>query len=188
MRGVVDAINRQALRGTLFGLEAAARPPRIDVLWRDQVAATCTPQPPQSTRSAFTVDLPQIEGFTPLAAATALRVRVVPADGGAPQDLPVADTLATLFGWRLGPSPPTGRIAYLFLCANAPQVLGRALTLLRHAADGLFAHVDTKINQAPFEAAAAGSGARFVTERIDVQWGTFSMIEVSSRLGKLLSR
>jgi hypothetical protein len=178
MRGVVEHIDRKQLRGRLTAGEAPARPATIEVLWQGSVVAEGEVAKP----GAFAIDLPPIEGFAPRAAASALRVRAAPTDGSAPQELPVADALALQLGWRAPAAMPEGRIAYLVLCARAPAIFGRTVRALRDARDAVFAHVDSKIAQQPFEEAAAGCGVHFVAERIDVTWGTFRMIEAELAL------
>lgn len=177
MRGVVEHIDRKQLRGHCIDPDAPSRPVTIEVLWQGDVVAVGEAAQP----GPFAIDLPPIEGFAPRAAASGLRVRALQA-GGAPQDLPVAEGLAAQLGWRTPAAMPEGRIAYLVLCARAPEIFGRAVRALHDARDGIFAHVDSKIAQQPFEEAAAGCGVHFVMERIDVTWGTFRMIEAELAL------
>lgn len=185
MRGVVEQIDRKQLRGHCIDLAAPAQPPAIEVLWQGSPVATGSATAPRGGHDQampFTVELAPLDGFTPGAAAAALRVRALPAAGGAPVDLPAAQALAEQLGWQAPMAAPAGRIAYLFLCARAPQVFGRAVRALQHPGDAIFAHVDRKIAAAPFEDAAAGSAVHFLAERVEVTWGTFSMIEAELAL------
>ena len=183
MRGVVEQIERKQVRGQCSDPAAPAAPPTIEVLWQGRVVASsrATPGGGRGQPMPFAVELPPIEGFTPAAAAGAFGLRALPGSGGAAVALSVADGLAVQLGWRAPPAP-AGRIAYLVLCARAPQVFGRAVRALQHPGDAIFAHVDRKIAAAPFEDAAAGSAVHFLAERVEVTWGTFSMIEAELAL------
>lgn len=190
MHGVIEAIDRRHLKGCAIDTVSGGRPVELKVLWKETVvASTLSPPPDQAPTPRhragfhpFEIALPMIADLTPRAAAACLRVQARPVAGGTAQVLPVSRVLAKKLGWCLPGNMPPGRIAYLFLCATAPLILGRALRVLRHAGDAFFVHVDRKVPQAPFQAEAEGSGAQFLTDRVDVKWGTFSMIEAEFAL------
>lgn len=86
-------------------------------------------------------------------------------------------------------SPPNGeRDLQMALCAlilahHRPALLARLVTRLHQGGIDCYIHIDAKQDDAPFRA-AVGSRARFVTPRVPIYWGGFSMIEAVFHLAE----
>jgi hypothetical protein len=79
------------------------------------------------------------------------------------------------------PSPTPPRIAVLIGGHANPLVFGRLTGALRHEGIGLFAHLDARVDLAPFRA-AAGAPVHFLEDRLVNLWGAWSQVEVMLRL------
>lgn len=69
------------------------------------------------------------------------------------------------------------QIAYIYLCHNNPELLGRVANVLKYKKDIIFVHVDRKVDIKPFvEACAECQNVYFVPNRIDNYWGGFNSV------------
>ena len=69
------------------------------------------------------------------------------------------------------------RIAYIYLCHNNPELLGRAAKALKYKDDAIFVHVDNKVDIEPFIKNAQGcDNVHFNLNRIDNYWGGYHSI------------
>ncbi len=74
-------------------------------------------------------------------------------------------------------------IAYLYICHNNPDLLGRIAKTLEYNDDAIFVHVDNKVDIAPFiESTKNCSNVHFIKERIDNYWGGFNSIIATMEL------
>lgn len=73
------------------------------------------------------------------------------------------------------------RLAFLILAHADPQHLGRLVRVLQPVGD-VYVHIDRKADADPFHAAAAGSDACFVQERVSVRWGGVSVVRATLQL------
>lgn len=74
-------------------------------------------------------------------------------------------------------------IAYLYLCHNNPELLGRVAKVLEYSGDKIFVHVDKKVDISPFvEAAKACKNVHFIDDRINNYWGGFNSVIATIRL------
>lgn len=71
----------------------------------------------------------------------------------------------------------TDRIAYIYLCHNNPELLGRVANALKYGEDAIFVHVDNKVDIEPFLMhAKEHSNVFFNMNRINNYWGGFHSI------------
>ncbi len=71
----------------------------------------------------------------------------------------------------------TDNIAYIYLCHNNPELLGRVANALKYGDDAIFVHVDNKVDIDPFIASAnVHTNVHFNLNRIDNYWGGFNSI------------
>lgn len=73
-------------------------------------------------------------------------------------------------------------IAYLIIAHNEPEHFARLVDALQGTASVVVAHIDLKSDIAPFVAATARDRARFVEDRVSVNWAGWSQVEASLRL------
>lgn len=71
-------------------------------------------------------------------------------------------------------------IAVLLLCHAAPEGLGSLARFFADSGFDLFAHVDAKVDEAPFRAQAPW--VQFISPRLEVFWRGFSMVEATVAL------
>jgi hypothetical protein len=70
-------------------------------------------------------------------------------------------------------------VAYLILAHSAPSQLARLVGALRHPEARFFIHVDKKADVRRFQAQLSGRDVVFVSEREDVRWGAYSMVQAT---------
>ncbi len=74
-------------------------------------------------------------------------------------------------------------IAYLYICHNNPELLGRVATVLEYNEDTIFVHVDNKVDITPFiQATKNHKNVRFINERVKNYWGGFNSIVATVNL------
>lgn len=79
----------------------------------------------------------------------------------------------------MSPGARTPRFAVHVLAHTEPALFGALVASLQHHRIDVYAHIDAKSPQRPFEAAAAGNRVSFVRTRVRVQWGGFSQVRAT---------
>lgn len=75
------------------------------------------------------------------------------------------------------------RTAYLVLAHHQPDHLARLVSSLSTPETSFFIHIDKKVDEKPFRAALGErSPARFLDERVEVNWGGFSQVRATLAL------
>lgn len=73
-------------------------------------------------------------------------------------------------------------IAYLYLCHNNSELLGRVARVLKYKDDAIFVHVDKKVDIAPFVESTQGCSNVHFVERVENYWGGFNSIVATMEL------
>ena len=76
------------------------------------------------------------------------------------------------------------KLCALILAHHKPVMLGRLVRRLERAGLVAYVHIDAKANQGEFEEACRNSHPIFLTERLSINWGGFSMVEAVVRLAE----
>jgi hypothetical protein len=75
------------------------------------------------------------------------------------------------------------RLCYLVLAHYNPEGVGRLVRTLSAGGDAVVVHVDAKADQAPFEQhAPASTFVRYETDRVDIRWGSSSIMRAQLHL------
>jgi hypothetical protein len=70
-------------------------------------------------------------------------------------------------------------VAHLILTHSAPDQLARLVRALRHPEARFFIHVDKKTDIRPFKEQVSGEDVTFVSRRVKVCWGGYSMVQAT---------
>jgi hypothetical protein len=70
-------------------------------------------------------------------------------------------------------------IAHLILGHSNPQQIKRLADRLMHTDADIYIHLDKKTGIAPFEALLTGSNIHFITNRVKVYWGDYSIVQAT---------
>lgn len=73
-------------------------------------------------------------------------------------------------------------IAYLISTFTDPQHLSRLVKALDGEDVHFFIHVDAKVDIRPFEEQTEGDNVHYLSDRVNVYWGTYSQVEFQMRL------
>lgn len=71
------------------------------------------------------------------------------------------------------------KIAHLILAHKNPGQLHRMIAALDHPAFDFYIHLDKKVDKAPFEFLQKKGNVFFITNRVKVYWGTYSVIQAT---------
>lgn len=83
------------------------------------------------------------------------------------------------------------RHAFLIIAHNEPYILSVLLDKLHGIPGDMFVHIDYKVRGEQFDMltdVVASGGGKMLTERIDVRWGDFSMVECELALLKAAAK
>ncbi|OEZ61619.1 beta-1,6-N-acetylglucosaminyltransferase [Duganella sp. HH105] len=69
------------------------------------------------------------------------------------------------------------KVAYLILAHDQPELFGRLISALQYPGVSIYALIDGKKEQLPFEQAAAEHAVHFVSDRVKVNWAGYSQVE-----------
>lgn len=72
------------------------------------------------------------------------------------------------------------KIAHLILAHSDPQQLGRLIDRLQHKDAFFFVHIDKKTAIEPFTFLAAKQQVYLLENRVDVQWGAYSIVQATT--------
>ena len=74
------------------------------------------------------------------------------------------------------------KIAYLISTFTDPQHLSRLIKALDGADVHFFIHVDAKVDIRPFDELTKGDNVHYLSDRVNVYWGTYSQVEFQMRM------
>ena len=75
------------------------------------------------------------------------------------------------------------KVAYLILAHHEPEMLDKLIIELNKPKEQIFVHLDKKTNITLFQSILAGK-CIFIEERLNVSWGSFSMVDATLKLLK----
>lgn len=73
------------------------------------------------------------------------------------------------------------KIAHLILAHNNPKQLEQLIYKLKYADDVVYVHLDKKTPIAPYEYLSQLPNVHFISNRVNVKWGAYSIVEATLR-------
>ncbi|MBE9586353.1 glycosyl transferase [Mucilaginibacter sp. JRF] len=71
------------------------------------------------------------------------------------------------------------KLAHLILAHQSPEQLSRLVSRISHPDADIFVHIDAKVSIEPFEQALNADNVIFITDRVRVYWGAFSIVHAT---------
>lgn len=73
------------------------------------------------------------------------------------------------------------KIAHLILAHNNPKQLEQLINRLTYADDAVYVHLDKKTSMVPYQYLEQLNNVHFITDRVAVKWGAYSIVEATLR-------
>jgi len=73
------------------------------------------------------------------------------------------------------------KIAHLILAHNNPKQLEQLIKRLTYADDAVYVHLDKKTSMIPYQYLEQLNNVHFITDRVTVKWGAYSIVEATLR-------